>query len=236
MPEVPGQIQDNLARIELDSTANVQHSSHPQLPMPASISAASLNRATSTSTNLPPQFVFPRLPFRTANVPPSDEEKEVKLEADRVAVLGSNDPENQLAWAADVLIYADISAENEMRLSETQPRRPSTPPRERQLRTDALNVAQYLAEQHHPRAEFLKGQWLEFGKFGFKEDKNESLQCYDTSAKRGYARAEYRLGMQFESSNQPILALQHYKAGEAAGDAASCYVRFMKCSPCNFIR
>jgi len=168
---------------------------------------------------------FPSLRRRPANVPPSDEEKERILEAARAQVLNSDDPELQLSWAQDTLAYVEIASQNETRVSENQAARPQTPHTEHQLREDAINVVSFLAEQHHPKAEFMKGMWLEFGKFGFRMDKKEAFKCYQRASQRGYARAEYRMGMQFESSNEPIKAIKHYTLGVQAGDTASNYVR-----------
>ena len=168
---------------------------------------------------------FPPVRNRPANVPPSDEEKEGILETARGPVLNSEDPEIQLSWAQDALAWVEIAAQNEGRISENQVGRPRTPHIEHQLRVDAVNVVGFLADQHHPKAEFMKGMWLEFGKFGFRMDKKEAFRCYQRAAQKGYARAEYRMGMQFESSNEPDKAIKHYTLGVHAGDSASNYVR-----------
>ena len=167
---------------------------------------------------------FPPLRNRPANVPPSDEEKEGTLERARTLVLNSDDPEVQLSWAQDTLVYVEIAAQNEVRISENQAARPQTPRIEHQLRVDAINVVSFLADQHHPKAEFMKGMWLEFGKFNFRVDKKEAFRCYQRAAEKGYARAEYRIGMQFESFNDPEKAIKHYTLGLQAGDSASHYV------------
>lgn len=167
---------------------------------------------------------FPPLRNRPANVPPSDEEKEGILENARTHVLNSDDPEVQLSWAQDTLVYVEIAAQNEVRISENQVARPRTPHIEHQLRVDAINVVSFLADQHHPKAEFMKGMWLEFGKFNFRVDKKEAFRCYQRAAQKGYARAEYRMGMQFESYNDPEKAITHYTLGLQAGDSASHYV------------
>ncbi|KAF2641414.1 HCP-like protein [Massarina eburnea CBS 473.64] len=174
--------------------------------------------------NEAPNFsIFPQLANRPPNVPPSDDEKEAVLENARLPVLNSNDPEMQLAWAQDALSHIDTAQLHAQRLAEIQGPRPTTPAVEHQLRVDAMNVVTFLAEQFHPKAEFMHGMWLEFGKFGLRADKKEAFRCYTRAAQKGYARAEYRMGMQFEQSNDPIKALQHYKAGSAAGDSASNY-------------
>jgi len=166
---------------------------------------------------------FPPLRKRPANVPPSDEEKEGILESTRRPVLTSDDPELQLGWAQDTLAWVEIASQNEARVSENQAARTQTPHIEYQLRVDAVSVVSFLADQHHPKATFMKGMWLEFGKFGFRLDKQEAFRCFQRAAQRGYARAEYRMGMQFEQYNEPDKAVKHYKLGVAAGDSASNY-------------
>ncbi|KAF2835807.1 hypothetical protein M501DRAFT_997473 [Patellaria atrata CBS 101060] len=177
----------------------------------------------STSYDAPNFSPFPKIKNRPANVPPTDDEKEAVLEDARMPVLNSNDPEMQLAWAQDALAYVDAAQMHEQRISETQTARPATPQVEHQLRVDAMNIVSFLADQHHPKAEFMRGMWLEFGKFGLRVDKKEAFRCYSRSADKGYARAEYRIGMQYEQSNDPIKALIHYKRGAEAGDSASNY-------------
>ncbi|OCL02682.1 hypothetical protein AOQ84DRAFT_228632 [Glonium stellatum] len=199
---------------------------------PPSVAVQPVQQATKQNhdynqfANVPdvPNFSpFPKPPQQLPNIPPTDDEKEAVLENARVPVLNSNDPEMQLAWAQDALAFVDAAMLHEQRLAETQPARPSTPQVEHQLRLDAMNIVSFLADQHHPKAEFMKGMWLEFGKFGLRVDKKEAFRCYSRAAEKGYARAEYRIGMQFEQSNDPVKALIHYKRGSEAGDSASNY-------------
>jgi TPR repeat protein len=158
-------------------------------------------------------------------VPPTSEQREASLENARMAVLSSNDPEMQLSWAQDSLAYVEVAIQNEVRLSLIQPPRPQTPQVEHQLKVDAMNVVNFLADQYHPKADFIRGTWLEFGKFGFRVDKREAFRSYMRSAEKGYARAEYRIGMQFESSGEPEKAVRHYEKGVGLADSASYYVR-----------
>ena len=167
---------------------------------------------------------FPPIRNRPSTVPPPPEEREQILERARQTVLTSNDPEMQVTWAQDTLTFVDTALENEGRMAEAGHARAQTPQVERQLRIDAVSVVSFLADQHHPRAEFLRGMWLEFGKFGFECDKREAYRCYSRSAQSGYARAEYRMGMQFESSNEIDKAIKHYSLGIQGQDAASYYV------------
>ena len=267
MPEVPEQMQGNLAHLELEADPRNRmsglRSPSPVVEMPGSatpslqsrysnlsISTANIDTprphagSTIDGTNQTqpgfrsqeqgrqglnaldqPSFSpFPQLHDRPANVPPPDAEKEATLENARLPVLGSNDPEMQLTWAQDTLAYVEIAAQNQQRDSKSQDSRPQTPRIEYQLRTDAINVVSFLADQHHPKAEFIRGMWLEFGKFNFRMDKKEAYRCYTRAAAKGYARAEYRIGMQFEASNDIAKAIKHYNQGVDAGDSASHYV------------
>ncbi len=262
MPEVPENIQDNLAHLELEANPPNRLSGlqSPTLNMHGSKTYTSRNSSLLTTpandhnsnygsevhgpsqshhghgsghqrderadyhpTEQPSFSPFPPIHNRPANVPPSDEEREVILENARQAVLNSNDPEMQLTWAQDTLTYVEIASQNELRVSQNEAARPQTPQTEHQLRVDAINVVSFLADQHHPRAEFMKGMWLEFGKFGFRLDKKEAYRCYARSAQAGYARAEYRMGMQFESSNDTIKAIKHYTIGVESFDSACHY-------------
>lgn len=179
-------------------------------------------RSSAPALDIPNFSVFPPLKNHPPNVPPTDEEKEATLEAARAAVLTSNDVETQLTWAHDALAYVEVCQQNEQRVSTTQPPRPSTPRIEHVLREDALKVVKFLAEQSHPKAEYLRGTWLEFGKFGHRIDKREAYFCYTRASDKGYARADYRIGMQFESSNEPAKAIKYFQRGVDAGDPASC--------------
>lgn len=264
MPEVPGNIQEKMAHLELEADgarnsmelqATAGHfpsrgdslsttSSHPSIRLvthgaqqptyypsgPGNSNRAPLSHRYTDGGSVTYNFLdqpsfspFPKLQNPPPNVPPSDDEKEATLEQARIPVLNSGDPEMQLAWAQDVLAYVEVSVQLELRLSEHQQPRPHTPQVEHQLRVDAINIVLFLADQHHPKAEFMKGMWLEFGKFGYRIDKKEAFRSYARSADRGYARAEYRMGMQFETSNDPIKAIEHYKRGVAMGDSASNY-------------
>jgi hypothetical protein len=234
MPEMPDQIAQNLAHLELETRPS-SGLSGLQSPGPLNLQGSqyggsgppSVHRGSTPQPNFvdEPSFSpFPVVRDRQLNVPPTDEEKESILDGARDAVLASNDPEMQLAWAQDTLAFVEIAIQNERRLSKTRPPRSRTPGAEHRLRVDAVSIVDFLAQQHHPKAEFLKGTWLEFGRFGHPIDKREAYRCYSRSAAAGYPRSEYRMGMQFESSNEYDKAIQHYNLGIQQGDAASNYV------------
>lgn len=166
---------------------------------------------------------FPPLRNPGPNIPPTDEQKEMVLENAREAVLACNDPDQQLTWAQDALAYCETAMQYEARISRSQPARPRTPRIEHVLREDAMKVVNFLADQYHPKAQFMRGTWYEFSRFGYPLDKPESYQCYKRAADRGYARAWYRIGMQFETGNDPFSAIKYYRRAADAGDSASCY-------------
>jgi TPR repeat protein len=181
-------------------------------------------QSSSLATLEQPNFSpFPIIRNPPPNIPPTDEQKEASLEAARAAVLSCNDPDTQLLWAQDALSYIETCQQNEQRIALAQAPRSITPRIEHVLREDAVKVVSFLADQHHPKAEFMRGMWLEFGKFGHRIDKKEAFLAYNRASERGYSRADYRIGMQFESSNDALKAVKFYQQGVEKGDSASCY-------------
>ncbi|RMZ91923.1 hypothetical protein DV736_g823, partial [Chaetothyriales sp. CBS 134916] len=166
---------------------------------------------------------FPVIHNPAPNIPPTDEQKESTLEAARAAVLSCNDPDVQLTWARDALAYVETTQQNESRMAQVHGPRPRTPRIEHVLKQDSLKIVNFLADQHHPTAEFMRGMWLEFGKFGERIDKREAFYSYQRASERRYARADYRIGMQFESSNDALKAIKYYQKGVDAGDSAANY-------------
>jgi TPR repeat protein len=245
MPEVPDQITDSLRHLELEANTPrgyqppraAYHDTYATPPSPHGPGSRPISedRHSSYHSSIADDYLagygaqdpsfspFPRLVNPGQNIPPSDEEKEAQIEGARMDVLSSNDPEMQLVWAQDALNYVEIAMNYYTRIADP-PGRPQTPALEHQIKIDAINVVSFLADQHHPRAEFMRGSWLEFGKFGFRVDKKEAFRCYARSAEKGFARAEYRMGMQFENSNEPQKAIARYERGARLGDAASNYV------------
>ncbi|TGZ80201.1 HCP-like protein [Ascodesmis nigricans] len=232
MPEVPDQITDSLNNLEIQadsSSSSSRRGAHGNMSSPRGFNSPPGSRPLSghgayTMPTMSPAeelAAFPQLINPGPNIPPTDEEKAAQIEDARQDVLSSNDPEMQLVWAQDALNYVEVTLSHLTRIRGGS--RPQTPPLERTLRQDAMSVVNFLADQHHPRAEFMRGNWLEFGKFGTPTDKKEAFRCYARSAEKGFARAEYRMGMQFENSNEPMKAIRHYNRGAAEGDSASNY-------------
>ena len=265
MPELPSNMQDQLAHLELEarnpqenrisSQSTTTSSQSPSYQQSSHTRDSSLSSIYPSQTRKGPGFTasyqytnaaayqnlhrqsmkygepespkfspFPKVRDAGPNIPLSDDEKEEVLERTRPEVLKSTDPEMQLAWAQDALAWVEVAAQNYARQQiDSQPQRSMTPKIEHQLRVDALSIVSFLAEQHHPKAEFMKGMWLEFGKFGYRMDKKEAFLAYKRAAERSYPRAEYRIGMQYESSNNSFKAIEHYNKGVSMRDSASNY-------------
>lgn len=182
---------------------------------------------SSTAMEAPPSFSpFPKVTGE--NIPPSDEEKEEILYQARDHVLHSNNVSMQVAWARDALMWVEVASEAQARewTREKKSRggeRPATPKVAHELRVDAVNIIDYLAQQNHPEATFMKAKWQEFGKFGYRENKRDAYLGYKKAAEMGWGRAEYRMGMLYENSNDTEKAIQHYNQGVSMGDSAANY-------------
>ncbi|KAJ6788923.1 hypothetical protein PWT90_00134 [Aphanocladium album] len=156
------------------------------------------------------------------NIPPGDDAKEDILWSSRKHVLHSQNVAMQISWARDVLNWVEISVDAAARENGGKPR-PSTPRTEHELRVDAINVIEYLADQEHPDALYMRSKWLEFGKFGNRMDKREAYNGYTRASALGHARSDYRIGMLYEQSNDITKAKEHYYKGLSLKDSAALY-------------
>lgn len=215
---------DDAYNYTLESVSNFEHTPNQEAFPPRSSSRYSLPQPPQSAPTFTQPSIFPRLNDRPPNVPPSSDEQETILENARAAVLNSPNPDVQLMWAEHALAHVETCIEDERRQLRVQLHRPPPPIVVKQLQMDAINIVNFLANQEHPKAVYMTGLWQEFGKFGYAQNKAEAFKSYKRAAAKGFARAEYRMGMQFESTHETAKALQHYKQGERLGDAASCYV------------
>lgn len=237
MPEVPQNMQEDLQRLE----SNARRTDAAQQPgrqrvtsMTASIETvppdtaefkpfhddAPIKRMSFPHHDAPSFSPFPKV--KGDNIPPSDEAKEEILYNAREHVLHSNNVSMQLAWARDALAYVETAAESAARENPDAPRA-QTPKVEHELRSDAVNIVNYLAGQDHPEALFTRSKWLELGKFGRRVDKKEAYLGYKRAAEQGWGRAEYRMGMLYENSNDFEKAVVHYNKGLDLNDSAAAY-------------
>ncbi|KAH8903869.1 hypothetical protein BR93DRAFT_182241 [Coniochaeta sp. PMI_546] len=247
MPEVPQNMQEDLQRMELEargpdprrgtlppndpraqtregSFQSYQKDTKPTAPAPAP--SKPFTAGSFSDMDAPSFSPFPKV--KGENIPPSDDEKEDILYHARPHVLHSNNVPMQIAWARDVLMWVEVQAEAQARDWKRQNKgrdreRPPTPKAEHDLRVDAVSIIEYLASQNHPEATFMKAKWQEFGKFGQRENKRDAYLGYKEAAKMGWGRAEYRIGMLYENSNDIDKAIKHYNQGAALKDSAANY-------------
>ena len=99
MPEMSNQIQHGLQNMNLGG-----HDSFNSTTSSRSSQQTYDYTQLGNRNDAPHLSPFPKLVNPPPNVPPSDEELEATLENARALVLGANDPEMQLAWAADAMI------------------------------------------------------------------------------------------------------------------------------------
>ncbi|KEZ45468.1 hypothetical protein SAPIO_CDS1783 [Scedosporium apiospermum] len=249
MPEVPQNMQDDIQRLESGARSAEFHTvgeptqtstlpgggytSPPPAAAPPALTTLpaapakatpdhppSLPKPSTISSDAPTFSPFPKV--KGDGIPPSFEEIEQTLWDNREHTLHSNNVTLQLEWAKQVLSWVEVIMEEQDRELDGKPR-PPTPNAEHQMRIDALTIINHLAGQEHPDALFLRSKWLEFGKFGHRIDKREAYNGYKRAAELGMGRAEYRMGMLFEASNDMRNAIQHYQRGLDLGDSAASY-------------
>ncbi|CEJ82889.1 hypothetical protein VHEMI02930 [[Torrubiella] hemipterigena] len=191
--------------------------------IPSSDTDRRLSDAISNlSVDTPSFSPFPKV--SGDNIPPGDEAKEEILWNARKNVIHSQDIDAQIAWARDVLSWAEVSAEAITREATNAGKpRASTPRIEHELRIDAISIIEHLAKQSHPDALYLQSKWYEFGKFNHRVDKREAFNGYKKAAESGSKRSEYRMGMLFEQSNDVVRAKEHYFKGIDYNDSAALY-------------
>ncbi|KAJ4315180.1 hypothetical protein N0V84_008514 [Fusarium piperis] len=152
------------------------------------------------------------------NIPPSDEEKLDILGNAREHVLHSQDVSMQMTWARDVLTWVMTAEKVRRRELDTQPASDT----EQQIRTDALNIMENLAQEGHPLAPYYQGKWLELGHFGRAVDIEQAFEKYRQAADAGFGRAHYRMGRLYQQEwDDWDTALKHYERAEKLGDAAA---------------
>ncbi|POS73657.1 hypothetical protein DHEL01_v207943 [Diaporthe helianthi] len=236
MPEVPQNMQQDLQRLEQQAGRpqqshngagpnygggyGLEHESDSSNFRPFEDDPNHAPYRSMAANEMPSYTPFPKV--KGDNIPPSDVEKEEILYNAREHVLHSNNVNMQLSWARDALNYVEIASEDRSRTAGNGGR-PSTPKQQHELRLDAMNIIRYLCEQHHPEAVFMMAKWDEFGKFDVREDKRKAFMGYKLAAEQGWGRAEYRMGMLFENSNEFDKAITHYYNGERLGDSAAMY-------------
>ncbi|KAH6677821.1 hypothetical protein F5X68DRAFT_213269 [Plectosphaerella plurivora] len=246
-PQVPQNMQGDVERMELEadlpksqSTTNTNapaaYTGFPQRQSSLAGAPKDAPRGGDSADNFSPYQAKPTTMSRSSdapsfspfpkvkgeNIPPSDEEKEEILWNAREHVLHSNNVSMQLSWARDTLAWVETVQEAAVRELNGQPR-PPTPKVEHSLKKDAVSIVTYLSEQDHPEALFMRSKWLEFGKFELRQDRKEAFSGYKRAAALGYPRAEYRMGMLFEASNDYGAAIEHYYSGLRQKDSAASY-------------
>jgi hypothetical protein len=173
-----------------------------------------------------PKHLFsPGYPIpKSANIPRPDKERRRRIESARARVLNSNNPVAQLEWAEDALEYVRVSFAHIGRVARLGPTYDDQEIRYHKTSSDAIDIVLYLSRQHHPKAEYLEGLLFESGLPGQITDKISAYVCYQSAAKGGFARAEYRMGMRHENSHNIEKAIAHYQQGASLEDSASKYV------------
>ena len=167
-------------------------------------------------------YIFDRLIDTPQDAIPHMNEQQIELNVQRYR-LDLRDEEASLAWAEKAIQWAELARQQHQRSQEEGNLSTPLPDALILIETDACNIVNFQVLRHVPKAVLLKGLNFEFGKFGHPIDKYLAGVYYRFAADEGYARGEYRCGMEYESSNNFPKAIQYYQVGVQQKDSASLY-------------
>lgn len=154
-------------------------------------------------------------------VVPSENDFEGDIRRGRAFALSCGQTNVELDWACDVLRLTDRKQLRQLRLTEGASRSLSLPLYD--LQQEAVEVIRRLCGQGVPRAQYMQALLLEFGKSGSSMDRREAFRIYREASKGGFARADYRIGMQFEKTGDMPKACENYERGASRDDGACLY-------------
>lgn len=128
----------------------------------------------------------------------------------------------QIDWARDALRLTERQRVRRQRISPGT----STPlsMKQYELQQDAMNIIHALRSSNNARAQCLYGLLLETGQAAVSIDRRAAFTLYQEASRSGLARADYRIGMQFEKAGDDIKACEHYEYG-ASKDDVGCLFR-----------
>lgn len=213
----------------------------PKIPTPSDLSlddrSSSPPRPTEQSSRRPSLPGSPSLTPQRASSPPtvvafSEEQWQQDIESHAPSALRTTDPNIALDWVEKVYMYVsisldDLNRQHALTASDTDAGknhyRPATPDYENALRNDARDIVEKFIGMGNAKATYIRGIWLEYGDFKYPCDRHEAYHSYVAAAKKGYSRAEYRLGKMYEDTGDMKRGLYHYNRGVTQGDAACLY-------------
>ncbi|BFZ56830.1 hypothetical protein PYCC9005_003878 [Savitreella phatthalungensis] len=153
-----------------------------------------------------------------------------RLHKSRCSVLDAEDDhETQLEWAAEALRLVHQrqrrqrqldAAQRQTMATESRPLPSSKHAGDADLQQDALDIVVRLVHLNNARALYISGTLNEFGVNGYTHNGSEAIRCYKTAAALGYARAHYRLGLNYERAGDLTRARTCFERGAAHDDAA----------------
>ncbi|OLL25182.1 Chitin synthase regulatory factor 4, partial [Neolecta irregularis DAH-3] len=150
-------------------------------------------------------------------LPPDFDTLLARLHADRDS--SSQSPDHRLQWACQALDYVDVVTAHAARSYPAH-----TPASSHaSMEAEAVAIVEHFANQGTPRALYCKATWFEFGRFGQSQDRKAAFQLYKSAAQAGFARAEYRLGVQYEKADDMRRAIQIYNRAASKNDCAANY-------------
>lgn len=208
-------------------------SSHSMSDLTAEQGVEKLETGTTPRSNTIPavQHATPKSGNETTREPDlstldlvarSEQDTEKFLQSTKDAALFSGNSNTELDWATDVLLLTERKQLRQRRLTNGASDSLTLPIYQMRQEATALIEKLVLSEQL-PRAQYIQATLLEVGRAGLTMDRKEAFRLYKEASKSGFARADYRIGQQFEKAGDLTKACENYERGASRDDVACLY-------------
>ncbi|CAG8653883.1 1055_t:CDS:2, partial [Dentiscutata heterogama] len=135
----------------------------------------------------------------------------------REAAKKTNDPAIQIQYAKFLLHMVELRNSN---LSKNLDQEEATTTK---LIQEAIYWIKLLAKSDYPEALYIKGTWYEYGLYGKEKNDEKAFKLYQTSSKKEFPKAKYKVAFYHEKKEDYKRAIQFYKKAAVQGEVAALY-------------
>ncbi|CAG8734780.1 16949_t:CDS:2, partial [Cetraspora pellucida] len=138
----------------------------------------------------------------------------------REAAKKTNDPSTQIQYAKFLLHMVELRHTNNSTNPEKNIEQDATTDK---LVQEATYWVKHLAKSDNPEALYIKGTWYEYGLYGKDKNEEKAFKYYQTSSKKEFPKAKYKVAFYHEKKDDYKRAIQFYKKAAVQGEVAALY-------------